>query len=338
MKKISDLLDDYSEMELDIKTETPLSSERIRELTMSKIESKKNKPRRIGFRVLVAAAVIAMMALTVFAVGSGADWFRAFFAEKKDAELSAGQVEYIDENTMEPKQSQTVNGYTVTLESYISDGAKAYMKFKIQAPEGKELPKVIFWTMKPYKNGELVWGGVSSRWGRLDSGEVKGTGLYLLTMEGIPMDGDGLVLSLIDICEYDGEGRLIAEGSWDFELEAPDTRAIELIDEPVAGVLCKTPNGDEFEVTVTSACLRAMSLKIVYEETDVQIYADHDFDAVNVIMKDGSSVTLNWSGGRKYTDDEGVHLSADFEVAAPLELDEVAYIKLPGDIQIPVNE
>lgn len=53
---------------IDLERGTPLSLERIKELTMSRIkEEKKPQKRRMTFKVVMAAAVIAALAASVFA-------------------------------------------------------------------------------------------------------------------------------------------------------------------------------------------------------------------------------------------------------------------------------
>ena len=65
-RRISDLLDDIRDDTVQLNSETPLSSERIKELTMSKIKQEK-KPRngkRMAFRILAAAAAVSLLAMT----------------------------------------------------------------------------------------------------------------------------------------------------------------------------------------------------------------------------------------------------------------------------------
>ena len=78
-RRISDMLDGYPENTVNLEQSTPLSSERIKELTMSKINQKEKKSRRIGVKLLALAAAISMLGVTAFAAeeiwGAG-DFFR----------------------------------------------------------------------------------------------------------------------------------------------------------------------------------------------------------------------------------------------------------------------
>lgn len=66
-KKISDLLDGYEDGGVELSGETPLSSARIKELTMKRITHEKADLRRAPFRLLAAAAAIAALTMTAFA-------------------------------------------------------------------------------------------------------------------------------------------------------------------------------------------------------------------------------------------------------------------------------
>lgn len=66
-RRISDILDNYPAADMELEHSAPLSSRRIKELTMSKINRSEKKGRRIAFRVLIAAATIAALSMTVYA-------------------------------------------------------------------------------------------------------------------------------------------------------------------------------------------------------------------------------------------------------------------------------
>lgn len=76
-KRISDMLDHIHDADYELNQETPLSSQRIKELTMNNINNRR-KPRRTLYRILVAAAVITALTATVFAAGNMAGWFDDF--------------------------------------------------------------------------------------------------------------------------------------------------------------------------------------------------------------------------------------------------------------------
>lgn len=165
-RRISDMLDDLPAENIDLKQSTALSSQRIKELTMSKIEQKtEKKSRRIGFRILVAAAAISMLTMTAFAAeeifGAG-DFFRSIlgtqlqesreYADKNDLNVtyaetvSEGQIEVVDQlGRVFEEQSFTDQGTTVTMTSAYADENIVHIHLKVEAPEGTVLPDDIIY-------------------------------------------------------------------------------------------------------------------------------------------------------------------------------------------------
>ena len=76
-KRISDMMDCIQNTDYQLNQETPLSSQRIKELTMNMITNER-KPKHTLYRILVAAAVITALTATVFATGYAAGWFDEF--------------------------------------------------------------------------------------------------------------------------------------------------------------------------------------------------------------------------------------------------------------------
>lgn len=174
-RKISDMMDGYSAPELEMEHSAPLSSERIKELTMSKINHNEKKGKRITFRILVAAAVIATLAVTAVAAeevfGAG-DWFRDILnvqleedmeraqkdlgQVKGDLEqkqetylalretISEGQIEVVNElGKVFEEESQTSEGTTVTMHAAYGEAHILHLYFSVEAPEGTVLPDDI---------------------------------------------------------------------------------------------------------------------------------------------------------------------------------------------------
>ena len=168
-RRISDMLDHYRDDTVTMEHTAPLSSERIRELTISKINQKDKKGKRSGFRILVAAAIIAALSMTAFAaeeiIGAG-DWFQDILNaqlekerikaqleenEEKVASLreavSAGQLEVVNDlGRVFNEQTQTSQGTTVTMHAAYGDAHILHLYFTVEAPEGTVLPDDIFYT------------------------------------------------------------------------------------------------------------------------------------------------------------------------------------------------
>ena len=187
-RRISDLLDGYQDSSVELTCGTPLSSERIRELTMSKINRKEKKSKRIGFRLLAVAAMIATMVVTAVAAeavfGAG-DWFRQILNIQKEQDiiraeednldvavretLSEGQIEVVNElGKVFGEQTQTSEGTTVTMHAAYGEAHILHLYFSVEAPEGTVLPDNILYT---FHDGNVVYENLEDRYVPLSAGE-----------------------------------------------------------------------------------------------------------------------------------------------------------------------
>ena len=165
-RRISDLLDHIPAEPIDLDQSTPLSSQRIKELTMNKINPKERKTRRIGVRIAAVAAAVSMLGVTAFAAeeifGAG-DFFRNILGiqlqESKDLaaeyDLDVTYAETISEDQIEvvnelgqvfEEQSFTDQGTTMTMTAAYADENIVHMYLKLEAPEGTVLPDDILYT------------------------------------------------------------------------------------------------------------------------------------------------------------------------------------------------
>lgn len=184
-RKISDLLADYPEGEINLNEVTPLSAERIRQRTMAAIApSKKQAPKakrthrggRILFRLLVAAAILSTLTVTAFAVENlrTSEWFQSIMNSKQAEQqqlaseyseeyeaytiqetVSQGQLELVDQ-LGEGFQPQTVvsNGTTMTLTAGYGDESVMHLYLQVTAPEGTVLPDDISYESMDFGSGE----------------------------------------------------------------------------------------------------------------------------------------------------------------------------------------
>lgn len=126
-----------------------------RVMTM-KNERKQKRSGRSLSRIALAAALIALMAITVGASETVQNWFISFFAGISRDGLTQKQVEYIEENVEPILESQTHNGWTVELHSAIRDERIAYIIFRIEGPENTDLSQ---WTDEAGNlRGQLLFG------------------------------------------------------------------------------------------------------------------------------------------------------------------------------------
>ena len=176
-RRISDILDGVHDQSVAFDRSAPLSSERIRELTMAKINQQEKKRKRIGFRLLATAAIIATLALTAVAAeeifGAG-DWFRDILRHQQQQDqtraeehsldvnlretISEGQIEAVNElGRVFEAQTQTSEGTTVTMHAAYGDAYLLHLYFSVEAPEGTVLPDDILYDFYDH-NRELQEG------------------------------------------------------------------------------------------------------------------------------------------------------------------------------------
>ena len=143
-KRISDLLDTYQDDSVELSGPPPLSSARIKELTMNKINETKTakKAVRLTTRLLAAAAAVAALTASAmavnYAIGAGG-LMQGFFTQDGGA-LTTGQIENLDQVGQTFEGGVTDNGATITPIAALADEHCYYLRLRIEAPEGTVLP------------------------------------------------------------------------------------------------------------------------------------------------------------------------------------------------------
>ena len=143
-KRISDLLDTYQDDSVELSGPTPLSSARIKELTMNKINETKTakKAVRLTTRLLAAAAAVAALTASAmavnYAIGAGG-LMQGFFTQDGGA-LTTGQIENLDQVGQTFEGGVTDNGATITPIAALADENCYYLRLRVEAPEGTVLP------------------------------------------------------------------------------------------------------------------------------------------------------------------------------------------------------
>jgi len=319
------------------------------------LERSNPKHRASGRRlaaVLIAAALLlglTMSALAYFGVG---DWFKSFFAERSGGGLSSGQQQYIDEKTVGIGQSMTCNGWTITVESALSDGYSTFIKVNVEAPEGTVLDGKTYAfesdSLPRLATDEQKAAVLASGrgWELLKDEDGKNNTISLLRHSTVTMapgsgfsytDGAVRTLRLENFCVWtDFEEVVVAEGVWSFEIvfdesDETETGEIELISEPV---LCPGQRmmGNTVEVRMTSFRLNALGAVCEYEFIGDDTPEALSFEGVQAIMKDGSVMDIPpQSGGLNSETNIG---TSTFRFDAPIARDEVDYFLFPNGIEI----
>ena len=109
-----------------------------------------NRGRTMG-RIILIAAIISLLVVTVSAAESVASWFRGYFADRSQEALTDQQVQYIEDSEQQLELAQTQDGYTIRMKSVICDGRMAYITLGITGPEDAVLNKTVIEGYSPDK-------------------------------------------------------------------------------------------------------------------------------------------------------------------------------------------
>lgn len=352
-RNISDLMDCIAPEEILLQSDTPLDPQRIREMTMNQIKTKK-PIRRWATRLLLAAVLTVVLTMSVFAaenIMTYDNWFRDYFSGKEVvADISENQLSLLESSITPINQSVTSNGYTVTLETAITDGYVAYFTFRVDAPEGVVLDKsrYLFREVPLDLFGEDIDDGKihtrSGGWRMLADDDPTDNTVRMLLEIGIG-DPEGMDSSLTDKEEktitlntFLGDAGLEspsekqAEGEWSFTFTLPDTdlvtQEVEMLSSTVRCTARRQKGQFNFDmaVQITSFRLRALTATLIFEEPLTGFWDGIILDPIYVVLKDGSRVLACYSYG-SYR--EGACIST-LEFDVPISFADVDYIEFPG--------
>ena len=311
------------------------------------IENARPEGRRSGrtiTRIVLLAALITALTLSVLAADNISNWFIAYFSQHSATDLTQNQIAFIEENTTQITQSQTCNGYTIAVESAFSDGSESFVKLKLIAPEDVKLDARNF-----FPGNELCFvpvgtddntnfgGGWSCYVDDAAPNEAEITG-YIHEVIG---DRTNWILRIEDIYgiyeenvgqeNYRQWTELLAEGIWEFSIDFSDEgfKEIELIKDPVPSeVSISLDKGSYHAVTITSFKLRAMSAEITYKYVE-SVHEAGDFDPIYVVMRDGGESML--------LPESGSPGKCTYQFAAPIILSDADYVLMPDGTKLPVK-
>lgn len=107
----------------------------IQDVYITDAHKKTKKHTTVRKKIILIAAVIATLLLLAGCTAYIWNWYTIYFAQKKQAPLTDGQISYIQNNTVEYRACQTYDEYTVELKSTISESHTTYVTFGISAPD-----------------------------------------------------------------------------------------------------------------------------------------------------------------------------------------------------------
>ncbi len=227
--RISDLLDGYQEDTIQLSEASPLSAERIKQLTMDKVRRKKGY--RVKFLPKLAAAMIAVSILAVTAVAAEyvwgvKDWFGLVFDSRAE-QIRRSQEKYQISSQLQgvvtqqhlailesmgqiKNQSITSEGSTITLVAVCSDEYVMHLYFQVEAPEGVTLPDGLAYSFeKPVKRNN--YSGRRSK--QITVADNKRLGNTDMTLQALPDEDPGdnkkEFLLMITNASYKGSNRTL---------------------------------------------------------------------------------------------------------------------------------
>lgn len=332
-------------------------------------DMKTNKTTKRMLTLALAAALVLALSVTAYAVLDAGDWFKEWFSGQTQSELTEGQQTYIESAAVDVGQSVTEDGWTVTLQSAMTDGKHVYMKLDIQPPEGTQMPRNIdmdsvLASTDPALEGELYYAG--SQWWPDEASGTDGV-CTILVEKDIPAAVQGgqidyscpLVLTVENlVADNDPDTELLAAGPWRFEFTVtpPRTEELDLISEPIA---CKARtetsyyNGEPFDpsmlepgqmidsasgletvteevtVTVTSLRLSSMGAVLTYEYEAGTDRPMIDPWGLEVELANGGVADIAGSMDSG-ADDSANECYMSIDFAAPIDLDEVTAVTFQG--------
>ena len=265
------------------------------------VENKKEPGRKRNvLKLFLIAALVAVLGVGVFAheyVTAGGDWFYSFFAGRNRQEmmddLTDNQQEILSQGLVEIGQSMTVDGWTVTLESGISDGYRMLIKYRIDAPEDVVLDATYsldFMQIVKTAEGKKIdgTGAHVAQWiirdeNPNDNSMTKIIDCRLMTTSqgetlAIP-NGAVVHLEIYNIQRILSDGneikrQVVSEENWEFEVELGLYKDYEF----------------DVKLKVISAELRTLTAKVTLEKTAAEYGCGFFLGPLQVVLKDGSVI------------------------------------------------
>ena len=245
-------------------------------------------------------------------------------------------------------QSQTVDGWTITVDRALATRHNAYIKLDVTAPEGVALdPEQQNYDcdveISGFNTEDVSDEGVTGYCLQMqlfrEEGMAENEGTILLELDRTATaaseldlaDGQSRTLTLRDLylSGTKGEGSVLAaKGEWSFTFALPKAEEIELLDKTVS-VLVKNPaTGNREDVGLSSFRLTALGATAEYITAYDYI---QPFDDVTVIMDDGTAVT----GRERVNSARDFGKVCSFVFETPIDLDAVDHVTFQG-LELPM--
>ena len=289
----------------------------------------------------------------------GKTWFDYLFLTDRQMEQLADAIDFgihpkaVSHADVEKQaavsESETQNGFTLTLKSVKTDGWYAKILVSLTAPEGMDIESLNICTgnmgdaLKPVFGqayGETVFNDMPDGDGLANTKDLLMEANLTMADDSKPFaTGSVWELRIVDLWvdQYLESERILTEGEWVFpivfEVTADETRTIEFVREPItlsAVVGWKMDGTDVYEeVTVTSFELHSASAVIEHKRDSAVEFSNYDAP-MYVVMKDGSRV--------KFQETSGSIGITKFRLEEIIDLSQVDHILLMDESALEVPE
>lgn len=330
-------------------------------------ESRQGK-HRLRFYILIAAMFILLAACAVKVAEQVWEdgWFDNFFSETHSQEaqevLNGNQLELLDKGLVEVGQSVTCNGYTITLDSALGDGYRAFAKFTVEAPEGLAgdgCAYLIEYSTgmippngeKLRETGKIAAGMTSIR--LLENTDPTDHRSTLLLESLVPPTGNSTALleqgtvwniQITELWKEKGRGEdvtreQLAVGDWNFSVAFGEANLLsqeyEVLSKPIHiwGERSLWEHESPVNVKATSFRIRALSATMTYEKPLLGFWEGVELGKTYVVLKDGSRMEAHFKMGLNQDD----YWEDTFLFEVPLAIEDIDYVEFPGGQKVYIS-
>ena len=315
--------------------------------------------KRLWLLAAMIALALLLVGCTVVYVVTGSSWYadrwyRDFFASNASTEnledLTGHQQQIWDRGLVKLDQSVTCNGYTVTLESGISDGYRMLIKYRIDGPEGTQLNGDRYqlrcstdMQIPHLGDGDYslgVYGEEPLQDENSDDGTVYGLFEWLFQPpEGADFsltDGTQWNITVHEILEENRSAeknalRTLCQGTWAFQVTFSEdlivTNSTELVEKPIRCAAVRDLGNRRFplKVRVTSFELRTLSATLRYNMPLTGSWDGITLGPISLTMRDGTKIEAHC----RSTVYRGDHEESLYVFDRPIAPEDVACIEFP---------
>ena len=315
--------------------------------------------KRLWLLAAMIALALLLVGCTVVYVVTGSSWYadrwyRDFFASNASTEnledLTGHQQQIWDRGLVKLDQSVTCNGYTVTLESGISDGYRMLIKYRIDGPEGTKLNGDRYqlccstdMQIPHFGDGDYslgVYGEEPLQDENPDDGTVYGLFEWLFQPpEGSDFsltDGTQWNITVHEILEENRSAeknafRTLCQGTWAFQVTFSEdlivTNSTELVEKPIRCAAVRDLGNRRFplKVRVTSFELRSLSATLRYNMPLTGSWDGITLGPISLTMRDGTKIEAHC----RSTVYRGDHEESLYVFDRPIAPEDVARIEFP---------